>query len=89
MSKLNTDAHTSYIKKDMMRKILTIMIRPKLEYAEVIGSPHKKKSVLTLERIKRTATKMVPELEDLRDNIVRNTSNTNINKLKSKVNNNI
>ena len=41
------------------------MIRPKLEYTEVIWSPHKKKHVLKLERIQRIATKMVPDLEDL------------------------
>ena len=29
------------------------MIRPKLEYAEVIRSPHKKKHVLKLERMQR------------------------------------
>ena len=49
-----------FLDKDMMRKITTTMIRPKLEYAEVIWSPHKK-----LQRIQRIATKMVPELEDL------------------------
>ena len=48
-----------------MRKIITTMIRPKLEYAKVIWSPHKKKHVLKLERIQRIATKIVPELENL------------------------
>ena len=41
------------------------MIRPKLEYAEVVWYPHKKKHSLKLERIQIIATKMVPELEDL------------------------
>ena len=54
-----------FLDKDVIKKIITIMIRPKLEYAEVIWSPHKKKHVLKLERIQRIATKMVPELEDL------------------------
>ena len=49
----------------MMRKIITTMIRPKLEYAEVLWSPHKKKNLLKLERIQRIATKVVPNLEDL------------------------
>ena len=35
-----------FLDKDMMKKIITTMIRPKLEYAEVIWSPHKKKHVL-------------------------------------------
>ena len=49
----------------MMRKIMSIMIRLKLEYAEVIWSQHKKRHVLKLERIQRIATKMLPDLEDL------------------------
>ena len=54
-----------FLDKDMMKKIITTMIRPKLEYAETVWSPHMKKHVKKLERIQRTATKMVPELEDL------------------------
>ena len=41
------------------------MIRPRLEYAAVVWSPHKKKDVTKIERIQRAATKMVPELKDL------------------------
>ena len=44
-----------FLYKDMMRKIITTMIRPKQEYAKVIWSPHKKKHVLTLE-IQKIAT---------------------------------
>ena len=51
--------------KDMMKKIITSMLRPKLEYAAVVWSPHLKKDIRKLERIQRTATKMVPELRDL------------------------
>ena len=54
-----------FLDKDMRRKVMPTMIRPKLEYAELIWSPQKKKHVLKLERIQRIATKMVPELEDL------------------------
>ena len=39
----------NFLDKGMMRKIITAMIRPKLEYAEVIWSPHKKKHMLKLE----------------------------------------
>ncbi len=52
-----------FMDKDM--KILTTMIRPKLEYAKVIWSPYKKKHINTLERIRRIATKMAPELRYL------------------------
>ena len=49
----------------MMRKIITMMITPKLVYAEIIRSPHKKKNVLKLklERILRIAT-MMPDLKE-------------------------
>ena len=35
----------------MMKKIVTSMIRPKIEYAAVTWSPHKKKGIRKLERI--------------------------------------
>ena len=44
----------------MMRKIITSMIRPRLEYAAVIWSPHEKKHIRKLERVQRAATKMTP-----------------------------
>ena len=54
-----------FLDKDLIRKIITAMIRQKLEYAEVIWFPNKKNPVLKLERIQRIATKMVIELENL------------------------
>ena len=54
-----------YMEKDMMKKILTSMIHPRLEYAAVVRSPHAKKDIRKLERIQRVATKMVPELSEL------------------------
>ena len=54
-----------YMDKDMMKKILITMVRPKLEYAAVVWAPHKKKDIRKLERIQRAATKMVPELKDM------------------------
>ena len=47
-----------FLDKDMMRSIITKIIRPKLECAEVIY--RSKNHVLKLERIQRIATKMVP-----------------------------
>ena len=41
----------------MMRKIISTMIRPKVEYVEVTWFPHKKKNVLKLERIQRITTR--------------------------------
>ncbi len=39
--------------KDMMKKIIATMIRPKLEHVEAVWSPHKKKHLKKLERIQR------------------------------------
>ena len=47
-----------FLDKDMMKKIITTMIKSKLEYAKVIWSPHKKKHVLNLEKIQRIKKKM-------------------------------
>ena len=54
----------TYSDKEMMRKIITSMIRPRLEYAAVIWSPHQKKHIRKLERVQRAAMKMTPELQD-------------------------
>ena len=37
-----------YMDKDMMKKILTNMVRPKLEYASVVWSPNVKKDIRKL-----------------------------------------
>ena len=54
-----------YMDKDMMRKLITNVIRPRLEYAEVVWSPYKKKHIRKLERLQRMATKMVPEMRGM------------------------
>ena len=54
-----------YMDENMMKKILTCMIRPRLEYAAVVWSPNAKTDIRKLERIQRVATKMVPELSEL------------------------
>ena len=65
VSKLNLlrNIRTSftYSDKEMMRKIITPMIRPMLEYAAVIWSPHEKKYTRKLERVQRAAMKITPE----------------------------
>ena len=55
----------NYMDGSMMKKIITSMVRPRMEYAAVVWSPHMKKDIRKIERIQRTATKMVPELKDL------------------------
>ena len=54
-----------YMDKDMMKKLISTIIRPRLEYAGVVWSPYKKKHVKKLERLQRMATKMVPELVEM------------------------
>ena len=49
----------------MTKKIITSMIRPQIEYAAVVWSPHLQKDIKRIERLQRTATKLVPELRDL------------------------
>ena len=61
----NIKAAFTYMDEEMMKKLIVSMIRPKLEYAAVVWSPHKKKDIRKIERIQRAATKMVPTLRDL------------------------
>ena len=61
---MNIRVAFKYMDMGMMKKIMTAMIRPKLEYAAVVWSPHMKKDIRKLERIQRAATKMVPEIKD-------------------------
>ena len=53
-----------YIDENMIRKIITTFIRPKLEYAAVLWNPHLKKDTEKLEKVQRAATKWAPTLKD-------------------------
>ena len=53
----------TYIDEDMIKKLITSMIRPRLEYAALLWSPNTKKNIKKLERIQRAATKMPPSLK--------------------------
>ena len=55
----------TYMDEDMIKKLIEYMIRPRLEYAATIWSPHNKKDIRKIERIQRAATKMAPSLQDL------------------------
>ena len=54
-----------YLDEGMMKRILCTLIRPQLEYAAVIWSPHMKKHVKKLEKVQRLATRMIPEFKEL------------------------
>ena len=55
----------TYIDADMVRKIITNYIRPRLEYASVVWKPHLQKDIIKVERIQKAATRWVPELRGL------------------------
>ena len=48
----------------MINKLITLLIRLKLEYAAVIWSPNKKKAIKKFERLQRAAIKMDPSLKN-------------------------
>ena len=54
-----------YLDEEMIRKLITTMIRPRLEYAAVVWSPSTKKDIRKLERIQRAATKLPSTLSNL------------------------
>ena len=54
-----------YLDEEMIKILITPLIRPKLEYAAVIWSPHKEKDIRKIKRMQRAATKRAPCLRDL------------------------
>ena len=54
----------SYIDEDMIKKLITSMIHLRLAYATLLWSPHLKKDVKKLERMKRATTKIPHSLEE-------------------------
>ena len=50
---------------EMFRKLFTAMVRPHLEYGQVIWSPIKKKDIISIENVQRRASKSIPELKNL------------------------
>ncbi len=54
-----------YVDKDMMLTLYKSLIRPHLEYGNVIWNPKLKRTIRSLEAVQRRATRMVPELKNL------------------------
>lgn len=54
-----------YMDKSMMIQLFKGLIRPILEYGNIIWSPSLKKDAMLIESIQRRATKMVPELKEM------------------------
>ena len=54
----------TYIDEEMTKKLIASMIRPRLEYAALVWSPHLKKEIRKVERIQRAATKLPETLSN-------------------------
>ena len=54
-----------YLDEEMIKKLITSLIRLKFEYTAMIWSPHKKKDIKKLEKLQRAPTKMAPSLRNL------------------------
>lgn len=55
----------NYMDEEMLERLIKTMIRPRLEYAAVVWSPHLKKHINKLEKVQRAATRLIPELRGM------------------------
>ena len=53
------------LNSDNFRNLFTTMIRPLLEYAAAVWSPHMKKDIQLIENVQRRATKQLPKISKL------------------------
>ena len=56
----------SYMDKETMRQLFTALVRPHLEFANVIWAPRLKKDIKLIEKVQRRATKYIPGLKGLK-----------------------
>ena len=54
-----------YIEKDSFILLYKALIRPHIEYGNVIWHPFLRKDIESIEKVQKRATKLVPELKDL------------------------
>ena len=55
----------SYLSCNLFKKLYTTFVRPHLEYAQAVWSPHLKKHMNLIENVQKRATKYVDGLKDL------------------------
>ena len=55
----------NYLDEEVIKKLITSLIPPKLEYSAGFWSPHKKKDIRKIERIQRAATEIALSLRHL------------------------
>ena len=54
-----------YMDMNMFKSVFVGLVRPHLEYANVVWAPFLKKDVETIEKIQKRGTRMIPELRSL------------------------
>ena len=54
-----------FIDEELLRQLYTTLVRPHLEYAQTVWSPHLKKHINVLEGVQRRATRILPSLKEL------------------------
>ena len=54
-----------YMDKVLLKKLYTVIVRPHLEYANIVWHPHWKKDIELIEKVQHRATRLVPELRSL------------------------
>ena len=55
----------SYVDSDMPIRLYKALVRPHLEYCNVIWSPHLKRQSVGIEKVQRRATKLIINIRDL------------------------
>jgi hypothetical protein len=54
----------SFLDAEVLVRLYKALVRPHLEYANIIWSPHLKRQSAAIERVQRRATKLLPELRE-------------------------
>ncbi len=54
-----------YLDSEIFKKLYTALVRPHIEYAHQVWSPHKKMDIDTIENMQRRATKLIPGMDNL------------------------
>ena len=55
----------SYLEKDTFKRLYTTFVRPHLEYAQSVWSPHLRKYIRLIENVQERATKLVDGMKNL------------------------
>ena len=56
----------TYLDKEMMRQLFTALVRPHIEFANIIWAPRFKKDIKLIEKVQKRATKCIPGMKDMK-----------------------